>query len=98
MIRRVVMAILLVALLIFIVAVGVPYIDRTLLAEQAVEEAVLASNKDDWPRAEERYAAAIRKLPPDSPEVSRVYMARGAVRAQMKHYDDAVADFSRCLE
>jgi tetratricopeptide (TPR) repeat protein len=98
MIRRVVMAILLVGLLLFIVAVGVPYLDRTMLADQAVEEAMLACNQEDWPRAEERYSAAIRKLPPDSAEASRVYRARGAVREQMKRYDDAVADYARCLE
>src|SRR5262245_27819584 len=97
MIRRLVMAILLAGLVLFIVAVGVPYLDRTMLADQAVEDAILASNQEDWPRAEERYSAAIRKLPPDSAEASRVYMARGAVRVQMKRFDDAVADFSRCL-
>jgi len=98
MIRRVVMAILLVGLLLFIVAVGIPYYDRSVLADQAIEEAVLACNQEDWPRAEGRYTTAIRKLPADSAEASRVYMARGAVREQMKRYDDAVADYSRCLE
>jgi tetratricopeptide (TPR) repeat protein len=98
MIRRLVTAILLVGLLLFIVAVGVPYLDRTMLADQAVEDAILACNREDWPRAEDRYTAAIRKLPPDSAEASRVHMARGAVRVQMKRYDDAVIDSSRCLE
>lgn len=101
--RRKVLILLAVGCLAACGVIAVPILDRTVLAKRAVTEAVEAFNKRDWKRADERYTAAIRKLPESGDYEQRAFLAsvysrRAIVRVKLKEYDEALEDLSKSIQ
>jgi len=82
---------------------GVPYYDRTVLADRAFKQGNEAFQQKDWPAAEEHFTTAIRKRPEggdskSTHNLSVCYSRRAEVRDRLGRFDEALQDFAKAIE